>query len=213
MTNNLHNIRKSKDILKDTETFRTPYVAFADLLNYAPDWFSTGVGFDPSAGDGRMIREVIKRGNKGPHLVGDIRDESTAWTDLNASYFIGDFLTIACPHFDFLLTNPPFSLAQRFVEHSLPSANSLVCILQSVAFQGTARRSSWLKKSGLRYVLNLPTRPKWEVDSGNRVFSNVWDFAWFIFKPGYVGLPEMDWLLAKPDNEALLQKSFEDIFG
>lgn len=195
MTDNLHNIRAPKDILKETETFRTPFASFTALLDYAPEWFASGVGFDPAAGDGRMIKEIVRRGNKGPHILGDIRDERISWAGVPATSSVGDFLSQKCPPFDFLITNPPFSLAQRFVEHSLPNAGGRVCILQSVAFQGTAKRSRWLVESGLRYVLNLPTRPKWEVDSGSRVFSNVWDFAWFIFEPGYRELPEMDWLL------------------
>ena len=194
MVDNLHNIRAPKDVLKETETFRTPHKSFSALLDYAPSWFSSGMCFDPSAGDGRMIREIVKRGNIGPHVVGDIRDETAQWGDLPAHKYVGDFLTKRLAPFETMITNPPFSLARKFVEHGMPAATKRICILQSVAFQGTARRSRWLKTSHLRYVLNLPNRPKWEVDSGDKVFSNVWDFAWFVFEKGYVGLPEMDWL-------------------
>ena len=44
---------------KRYEVFRTPEYAYTALFDYRPEWF-TGRGFDPSAGDGRMIREVIR---------------------------------------------------------------------------------------------------------------------------------------------------------
>ena len=56
------------------EVYRTPAYSYLPLLDYNPSWFE-GVGFDPSAGDGRMMAEIAKRGNAGPHYLNDIRAE------------------------------------------------------------------------------------------------------------------------------------------
>lgn len=177
------------------EVFRTPEYAYKPLLDYCPQWF-TGRGFDPSAGDGRMISEIIRRGNPGPHFVNDIRNEELATLSGCGRVTIGDYLTMGDPPAcDFMVTNPPFTKAIEFVEKARQHVSGPICMLQSIRWQGTQKRSEWLRKAGLAYVLNLPRRPQWEVDTGHVVKNNVMDFAWYVFLPDYVGLPNMDWLL------------------
>lgn len=184
---------------KRYEVFRTPEYAYTALFDYRPEWF-TGRGFDPSAGDGRMIREVIRRGNSGPHFVNDFREEELAALSGCGQATISDYLTMEdLPACDFMLTNPPFTKAMEFVQKARTHVSGAICILQSTRWQGTQKRSEWLRTAGLAYVLNLPRRPQWEVDSGDVVKNNVMDFAWYIFLPGYDGLPSMDWLV---DNAA-----------
>jgi hypothetical protein len=84
-------------------------------------------------------------------------------------------------------------MAVDFVKKGREHVTGPIFILQSVSWQGTAKRSQWMKSSGLAFVLNLARRPKWEVDVGV-AHSNIWDFAWFVFLPGYTDLPQMDWL-------------------
>jgi hypothetical protein len=179
------------------EVYRTPAYSYLPLLDYKPEWFS-GIGFDPSAGDGRMIAEVIRRGNAGPHFANDIREEEEALMREslgdNAHISIGDYLAMENPpEVDFSITNPPFTLSVEFVKKAQQHVRGPICILQSVAWQGTHKRSQWLKESGLAYVLNLSKRPRWEVDVGI-AHSNIWDFAWFVFLPNHNELPRMDWL-------------------
>jgi hypothetical protein len=180
------------------EVYRTPDYAFLPLLDYKPEWF-TGSGFDPSAGDGRMIAEIIRRGNPGPHYANDIREEEKMLMQNmipSANISIGDYLwSMEPPTVDFMITNPPFTLAVEFVKKARHHVSGPICILQSVSWQGTTKRSQWLKKSGLAYVLNLARRPKWEVDVGV-AHSNIWDFAWFVFLPNHAELPKMDWLFS-----------------
>ncbi|QJR01051.1 hypothetical protein HH800_01860 [Sphingobium yanoikuyae] len=177
------------------EVFRTPEYAYTSLLDYRPEWFQ-GRGCDPSAGDGRMIREIMRRKNPGPHFVNDIRDEELAALSGCGQATIGDYLTMDDPpECDFMVTNPPFSKAMAFVQKARTHVSGPICILQSTRWQGTQRRSEWLRTAGLAYVLNLPRRPQWEVDSGDTIKNNVMDFAWYVFLPDYDGLPSMDWLL------------------
>lgn len=177
------------------EVFRTPAYAYTSLFDYCPEWFN-GCGFDPAAGDGRMIREIIRLGNPGPHFVNDIRAEELTVLSGCGQATIGDYLTISDPPAcDFMVTNPPFTKAMEFVRKARTHVSGPICILQSTRWQGTQKRSEWLRTAGLAYVLNLPRRPQWEVDSGGIVKNNVMDFAWYVFLPDYAGLPKMDWLL------------------
>lgn len=186
--------------LERSETYRTPRYSFTPLLDYCPEWFA-GSGCDPSAGDGRMLEEIVARGNRHPHWANDIREEEAALmrAALPATTTItaADYLKVKGPPLaDFMLTNPPFTLALDFVQKARTHISGPICILQSVAWQGTAKRSRLLKDSGLAYVLNLSRRPKWEVDIG-KAHSNIWDFAWFVFLPDHDGLPQMDWLVER----------------
>lgn len=179
-----------------TEVYRTPDYSYLPLLDYNPAWFG-GSGFDPSAGDGRMIKEIIRRGNTNQHFANDIRKEEEPLMRNNiptAEITIGDYLWMMDPpKVDFMITNPPFTKSVEFVKKAREHVTGPIFILQSVSWQGTHKRSLWLKKAGLAYVLNLARRPKWEVDVGI-AHSNIWDFAWFVFLPNYTDLPQMDWL-------------------
>ncbi len=185
------------------ETYRTPAYSYLPLLDYVSDWF-TGSICDPCAGDGRMVAEIIRRGNTCAHHVGDIREEEQHMLDAlpNTVVRMGDYLSMDdLPQADCLITNPPFSLSTQIVDRARTHIRGPICILQSVQWQSTQRRSMWMKSSGLAYVLNLSRRPKWEVDDGV-AHSNIWDFAWFVFLPGHTGLPQMDWIDLPPQMAA-----------
>ncbi|PBN41459.1 hypothetical protein [Sphingobium sp. D43FB] len=180
---------------KRYEVFRTPAYCYELLFDRHPEWF-TGRGFDPAAGDGRMIREIIRRGNPGPHVVNDIREEERPALIGCGEVTIGDYLSMVDPPAcDYMITNPPFTKAVEFVQKARTHVSGPICILQSTRWQSTQKRSEWLRTAGLAQVLNLPRRPQWEVDSGEQVRNNVMDFAWYVFLPGYCRRPEMDWLV------------------
>lgn len=194
------NVNTDADILErntKNEVYRTPDYAFKPLFDYRPEWFE-GRGCDPSAGDGRMLAEIARRGNLGPHYAADIRAEEETLMRKNlpegTQIEINDYLwNMNVPECDFMITNPPFTLAVDFVKKARTHTKGPIFILQSVSWQGTNKRSRWMKQAGLAYVLNLARRPKWEVDVGT-AHSNIWDFAWFVFLPDYTDLPRMDWI-------------------
>lgn len=208
MTDNMHNIRGKVDVknaAKSRELFRTPRYSFEPLFDYAPEWFA-GDLLDPSAGDGRMIELAIARGNNGKHCLVDIAcEEQERWRRnprlSGVEQHVIDYLSFhPIRRFGALLTNPPFTKAMDFVNHAMTHVDGPICILQSVAWMGTQKRSRWLsEQSGLRWVLNLARRPKWEFDDGKGGASNIWDFAWYVFEPGYTGSPQVDWLF-DPDD-------------
>ena len=167
-----------------------------------------------------MIALAVELGNRQRHFLGDLassegeRWKSDARLD-NAEHHVGDYLVLRPNRrFGAMVTNPPFTEAQNFVEHAKGHVDGAICILQSVAWMGTQKRSQWLANaSGLRWVLNIARRPRWEFDDGLQGASNIWDFAWYVFFSGYRGKPEVDWLFdvqyppnlgAEDDFDALL---------
>lgn len=196
---NLNNIRKKSN--HERQLFRTPDYATTTLLNYLPEITDGRAVIDPSAGDGRMMRQIVNRGSFGHHCLCDIEASEaelwkthgqTAWVQ----HHIGSYLNFnPGREFGAMLTNPPFTLARDFVQHAKQHVFGPICILQSVAWVGTQKRSEWLSaKSGLKYMLNLARRPRWEFDDGKPGASNIWDFAWYVFERDFTGQPTIDWL-------------------
>ena len=176
------------------EVYRTPKAAFTPLMEYRPDWFE-GVGFDPSAGDGRMIAEVVRRGNAGPHHLVELRPEE--WPNLArlGEVTIADYLAINDPApADFLITNPPFSLTYQFIEKACTHIRGPIMILQQTAWCQSKARSKRLKEAGLCHILQLRTRPKFEMDHGVEPPGRFFGFSWFVFQRGYAGPVITDWL-------------------
>lgn len=176
------------------EVYRTPKAAFTPLMDYRPEWFE-GVGFDPSAGDGRMISEVIVRGNLGPHHLVEVRPEEWPKLARLGDVTIADYLAIENPTpADFLVTNPPFSLTDKFIEKARTHVRGPIMMLQQSAWCQSKARSKRLRDAGLSHILYLRDRPRWEMDHGSKPPGRFYGFAWFVFQPGYTGDVVTDWL-------------------
>lgn len=179
------------------EVFRTPMYSFTPLYNYNPAWFA-GSGFDPSAGDGRMIKYVVEQGNHNKHYLNDIREEELPKMRASvpsAECTVGDYLTMDKPaQVDFSITNPPFTLTCEFVDKMKSHTTGPVFILQSMQWPTAKKRIEWFRKSGLSHMLCLPRRPRWEMDSGLLPPNNVFGYIWYVFQPDYTGEVKWEWL-------------------
>lgn len=179
---------------RELQVYRTPMDAFTPLLDYCPEWFD-GRGFDPSAGDGRMIEEIMRRGNPGPHALNEIRPEEWPRLARLGDVTIGDYLAMEkLPEADFLVTNPPFKDTDAFIEKARTHVRGPIIILQQAAWATTAKRAARLRGMGLAYILHLTKRPKWEMDGGAKPPGRFYGFCWFVFLPDREGLPITDWL-------------------
>lgn len=74
---------------------------------------------------------------------------------------------------DLIITNPPFSLAQEFLEKSLQEANSVWYLLR-LNFLGSKKRVEFWQKNLPTHLLVLSKRPSF---AGNG--TDATDYAWF----------------------------------
>ena len=87
-----------------------------------------------------------------------------------------------------IVTNPPFKLAEQFVERALECA-PLIFMLLRLAFLTSEKRTNILEHSGLARVhvfrkrLPMMHRDGWE---GPKASSSM-DFAWFVWDRSYYG--------------------------
>lgn len=76
--------------------------------------------------------------------------------------------------YDLIITNPPFSLAQEFLEKSLSEGWSIWYLLR-LNFLGSKKRSEWWQNKSPTHLLPLSARPSFTND-GN---TDATDYAWF----------------------------------
>lgn len=121
-------------------------------------------------------------------------------TDLiNRGYGVGgvDFLK---PHeldllpYDAVIMNPPYKVAQAFIEKSLKLA-PVVCAFLRLAFLESQGRVEFFKNNPPRYVAVFVNRIR---SSKNARFdlkeSSPVCYAWFIWQNGYKDKPEILWI-------------------
>ena len=128
----------------------------------------------------------------------------TAIDLVDRGYGIGgiDFLTYNSEvKFDNVITNPPFKLAQKFIEKSLDLVkdNGKVAMFLKVQFLEGTGREKFFKESPLRYVYVFRARQApWMNGSPLNELGKKWSstmcFAWFIFEKGFEGEPIIRWL-------------------
>jgi hypothetical protein len=162
------------------DLYETPDVAIEALLRVEklPHHI-----WEPACGRGRIVNILRAHGH-------------TVWaTDLNDhgcpdSENRIDFLMEHQRRFDVecILTNPPFKLAEQFVEHALYHSPRVIMLLR-LAFYESARRSHILERSGLARIhvfrkrLPMMHRDGWEGKKANSGMA----FAWFCWDRSHMG--------------------------
>ena len=101
---------------------------------------------------------------------------------------------------DWIITNPPYSLAKDFIDKSLSISNKGVAMFLKIAFLEGQARKEWLRDSPLKYVYVFSKRqdPWRDGDSLNPKTGKKWGstmcFAWFIWEHGYIEEPIIRWI-------------------
>jgi hypothetical protein len=108
-----------------------------------------------------------------------------------------DFLTCARPRAN-IVSNPPFSIAEKFAGHALHLAERKVAMLLPANWVQGNKRSRWLESTPLRRVWFIAPRPSMPpakgLAPGQKVGNGTTDYAWFVWLRGYDGSPEIRWL-------------------
>lgn len=82
--------------------------------------------------------------------------------------------------YDFLITNPPFSLAQEFIEKSLQIANCVVMLLP-LGFYGSESRHEWWSQHEPTAQFVLSKRPMFGKNKDGRWGSDSETYAWLLW--------------------------------
>ena len=152
---------------------------------------------EPCVGGGH-IAEVIKKYYPKNKVYGlDLVDRGYPNT-IVADFFEYDFNN---QKFDSIVTNPPYSLAQEFLEKSMTilNENGKIAMFLKIQFLEGVKREKMFKKFPPKYVYVFtkrqnPWRNGSSLDENGKPWSSTMCFAWFIWEEGFKGEPTLRWL-------------------
>lgn len=97
-----------------------------------------------------------------------------------------------------IITNPPFKLAENFVEKGfelINDGNKLYYFLKIQFLEGI-KRNEMYKKYPLKYLLVYSARQKCAKDAEFDKYSATTQcYCWFVFEKGYKRKPIIDWII------------------
>lgn len=193
-----------KDEREENDFYATPPCATKALIKYCNengiDLFNKAI-LEPACGKGHIAEILIEEfKNKNiSHLVLpiDLVDRGYDRQLATQNFFLYEFTEDADYN---IITNPPYARAKEFIEHSLDivKPDSYVCMLLKITFLEGKSRYEMFKNNPPYKVLifsnrvNCSKQGDFEKDSE---YGGAVGYAWYIWKKGYKGKPEIDWIM------------------
>jgi len=118
--------------------------------------------------------------------------------------------------YDYVITNPPYKLAQEFIEKSLSITNKKVVMFLKIQFLEGIGRYKMFKNTPLKTVHVFSGRqdPWRNGEPKNPKTGKKWGstmcFAWFVWEHGYEGDPVIKWIhpnQCKIDDDFIFNKN------
>lgn len=180
---------------KDNDFYATPEWATEAILKEI--WLDGSI-LEPAAGQGH-IAKVLKETYPQSEIVCTdlIQREEKFGIPITGGI---DFLHHDYGRkFDNVITNPPFTLAQEFIEKALSIANDRVVIFAKIQFLEGEKRKSLFDNKALKYVYVFRKRvtplPNGSAfDENGKPWASTMCFAWFVFEKGNRNEPVIRWL-------------------
>lgn len=104
-----------------------------------------------------------------------------------------DFLTYFY-HANSIVTNPPYNLAQQFVEHALEVTDDRVVMLLKLAFLEGQKRKQFFKSTPLKTVYVFSKRIDFGRNGEPGKGSGLLAYAWYVWDHNYSGKPMIEWI-------------------
>jgi len=172
----------------DGDFYATPASAIIPILERET---LSGTVLEPACGDGAISKQILLKYPTINLISNDL---------VFRGYGNGgiDFLK-ETQKVDIMITNPPFSLAQDFIEKGLELASNKVILFCKIQLlEGVARKKMFLN-TPLRtvYVFSKRQSTLWngsEFDENGKRWATTMCLAWFVWEKGYSGKPVIEWI-------------------
>jgi hypothetical protein len=191
MQNTTHAVMAQRHESKDSlDNFPTPPWATRALLEHGiPNIhnFSEQTCLEPACGQGYMAKALSEYFGK--VTASDIEDYGYGQ--------LSDFLktSYSDKSYDWIITNPPFKLAERFIEHALPIARKGVAMITRTVFLESIGRHERI------FSINPPTvfsqfseRVPMVKGRLDRKASTATGYAWLIWEKDVASCPKLQWI-------------------
>ena len=141
--------------------------ARATLYNAYPDKDRCRAIWEPACGDGAISKVLEARGYE--VLSSDIRSDESVYGEKGV-----DFLSCGKDRdFDWIITNPPFCLAEQFIRKCVEINRPFALLLKS-QYWNSSKRLSLFRETKPRYILPLTWRPDF-TGQGNSLMDMCWN--------------------------------------
>ena len=182
-SNNARGQRKKSDF------YETPYSMTSHLLE-VEDFNKSLTVCEPACGDGAIVKILEK---KWDNVVAYDIEKNFLWETEN---------------YDYIITNPPFSLAYEFVQKAKQIATEKFAFLLPLSYLHGKKRYDNIymdKQYGLKKVYVFTRYPMLgeSLREDGKYNTGMMVYAWYIFENHYSGLPVIDWI---DNNEDVLSK-------
>ena len=185
----------------ENDYYATPFnatEALLNALNESGETLSSDTILEPSAGEGHIVKVLKDFYPYNEIVANDIAYRSSRLgIDINGGI---DFLNYE-PHrkYDTIITNPPFALAQEFIEKALTLTNRRVIMFAKIQLLEGDKRRKMFDNSPLKYVYVFskrvnPLRNGEATDENGKPWASTMCFAWFVWDLEYEGEPIIRWL-------------------
>lgn len=182
----------------DNDFYATDPKAVEMLLNQYK--FNGNKMLEPCIGNGNIANAVKSfAGYESINVTGiDIVDRGYSNT------IVSDFLTWENNRlkYDFIISNPPYSMAQEFIEHGLNllNENGQMAMFLKIQFLEGAKRKEFFENNPPRYIYVFRNRmATWNngqpVDPNTgKKWATTMCHAWFVWEKNWHGEPIVRWL-------------------
>lgn len=190
---NLAGTSTTRERVKD-DYYATPYDSTRALLDNVKFY---GNFLEPCVGGGHIAEVIKKHYPNEPVYCMDLVDRGYPNT------LVDDFLTydFLDQKFDNIITNPPYSLAQEFLEKSMKITNNggKVAMFLKIQFLEGVKRLEMFKKYPPKYIYVFTKRQNpWRngspLDEKGKPWSSTMCFAWFVWEKGSTSEPIVRWM-------------------
>ncbi len=123
------------------------------------DWSQFKTALEPCKGDGRVVSFL------------ESKEMKVDWCEIQEGkdFFDHD------GEYDLIFTNPPFSLAQEFIEHSMMLSTTVIMLLR-INFLGSQKRYDFWQQFPPDGLFILSKRPSFTGKGTDSI-----DYAWFVW--------------------------------
>lgn len=180
----------------EADDYPTPHWCLHRLLDAMPELREGGNWLEPAAGVGDLMTATESYDPKllvpwkPPRWTAiELREE--AHDSLKLFKSAGICKRLICPQdffkfktraqYDVILTNPPFWLAQKFIEKSIAMKPRFVIMLLRLNYVGSQKRHDFFTKCMAHRIYVLPDRPPFTKNKHGRWATDSIEYAWFVW--------------------------------
>lgn len=171
--------------------FPTPPWATRALFEHVIGRAPESIGWDPACGDGAMARpmaEYLKA-----VMASDVHDYGFEIAQIHD--FLQPFLPAGAAEVDWIITNPPFRLAEEFVDRALDIARGGVAVLvRSVFIESTGRYQRLFRDRPPSVMAQFVERVAMVKGRLDRKASSATSYCWLVWEKGARGEPRLAWI-------------------